>query len=471
MDYFSSLNASALDPDTPTLFELISAHELSDLIGPSLRYILTYYAQRHPRYLLRAATRFDELYAVCLGLVEYYHLKNWNSTFTEKFYGLKRTRVLPGGGTAAVQLPRTRRMAPDLVENLRRLTRVQVAVSLAAAVLGPYVKEKLDVKYETLKARSLVRNMETEYVRVMGPPRGIETSESPQERPTFTRAEKWRFLRDYWFYKTYPALTAAKSATTLIFYLLYMFSRRTSAHSLLDWLLGIKYSRMSSYDYELADKRAGVAPPHSHGGDGANDDDDGTPLLGKLVNALTTRAGLNSLQRGALSGLSYALPTAMFLLKFLEWWSTSDFAHKLAAKGGRGGILDGNLPVPDRKEYAPAAASSPKTSEDAGAESEDEEEEELGEPLAKGEPQAPREKYVRVSLDSSLCPLCGQPITNATAIETGAVFCYPCIYKHLESGTAADGGRCPVTGTRLLLCRYDAEHETWEVGGLRRLMV
>jgi peroxin-12 len=94
MDYFSSLSASSLDPDIPTLFELLSAHQLNDLISPSIRYILTFYAQRNPQYLLRLANKYDELYAVLMGLVEYYHLKKWNSSFTEKFYGIKRSRVL-----------------------------------------------------------------------------------------------------------------------------------------------------------------------------------------------------------------------------------------------------------------------------------------------------------------------------------------------------------------------------------------
>lgn len=421
MDYFSSLNASALDPDTPTLFELLSAKELDDLISPSLRFLVSFYAQRHPRYLLRAANRFDEIYAVGMGLVEYYHLKNWNASFTEKFYGLKRTNVL---NTAAL---RAQYAVPDLVEQRRRLTKKQVWGSLVMLIAVPYVKEKLDARFERLKGQALVRNMERERERVW------------QDR-SVTVAAKLRFETDYWFYKIYPLATSAHHLATLLFYLGFLFGK-TSSHSVSDYLLHLKFSRLGNYDYVLNDQRGQLNMTTTPGGDGESDPD--VPMIGKIVNFFTTTRGVNTVQSSALTGLSYALPTSMFLLKFLEWWSGSDSAQRLLSKSRN--VLDGDLPTP---QHLP---------------------EEMGE--SESSEKSEHEMQTHKVRDTSLCPLCGDPVTNPTVIESGITFCYPCIYKHLENGDKETGGHCPVTGQRLLQCRYSEETGDWDVGGLRRLMI
>lgn len=420
MDYFSSLNASALDPDTPTLFELLSAKELDDLISPSIRYIITFYAQRHPRYLLRVANRFDEIYGLAMGLVEYYHLKYWNSSFTEKFYGLKRTNLL---NTPAL---RAQFATPNLVEQRRRLTRKQIWGSLVMIVAVPYVKEKLDVRYERLKGQALVKDMDRERQRIQGD-RSVDLK------------TKMLFEIDYWFYKIYPLATSAHHLATLLFYLGFLFGRTTS-HSVSDYLLGIKFSRMSNFDYQLDDER-NRPPMTTGGGEDASDE----PMIAKVVNFFTTKQGLNVVQSSALSVLSYALPTSMFLLKFLEWWSGSDLAHRLASKSR--GALDDNLPTPKSLP-----------------EMEDKKRQVVDE-------KAKVHKSVSLVRDTSLCPICGERITNPTVIESGITFCYPCIYKHLENSDRETGGHCPVTGQRLLQCRFQEETSEWEIGGLRRLMI
>lgn len=460
MDYISSLNSSALDPNTPTLFELFSARELDALIGPSIRYIITFYAQRHPRYLLRLATKFDELYVFLFGIVEYYHLKNWNSTFTEKFYGLKRTRVLNSGAIST--LPRTRVAASDYVEKSLRLSKKQVWASVLMTMLGPYIKEKAEVKYQRLQARALVHNLDSEYQRVMAAPSSRTEASARRESTELlisedtntqihTKREKMQVFVDYWFYKLYPYISAGHSAITLIFYLMYLFNKASTATCLSDWLLGIQYSRMGQFDYMLADERAGK----NMSVDPQEKDDDETPLIGKLINLVKTRQGYSTIKNGIFSVLSYALPTSMFMLKFLEWWSASDVASKIISKSARG-LLEGNLPVLRNNERTLRSADKANEKQEV-----------------KSRKKVDNvEKLVR---DTSLCPLCGSLIANPTVIESGVVCCYPCIYKYLESApppTESDvGGRCPVTGARLLQCQYNSETETWEVGGLRRLMV
>lgn len=72
MEYYSSLDASQLDSERPTLFELISANQLESLLSPSLRYILVHYASKYPRYLLQLNNNFDELNLLLRSFIEWY---------------------------------------------------------------------------------------------------------------------------------------------------------------------------------------------------------------------------------------------------------------------------------------------------------------------------------------------------------------------------------------------------------------
>lgn len=403
MDYYSSLNASSLDPDVPTLFELLSAKQLQNLISPSIRYILTYYAQRYPQYLLRFANKYDELYALIMGLVEYHHLNSWNSSFSEKFYGIKRTRVMNTLGL------RTRTAAPRKFEDHRRLSRKQVLWSLFFLIGAPYIKEKLSYRYEVVNGRYMFRSIETDRneVRKSGDWKAIA-----------------RFEFDYLLLKTYPVINSFESGVSLIFALLYLFSY-TSASSSVDYILGMKYSRLNSMDYNRQEALSRLKQPLFQ--------DPNESLPNKIVDFLASGRALVATKDAVLSGLSYTLPTSMFLLKFLEWWYASDLARQVT-KRARGDLLE-HLPRP---------------SQDYGVES--------------------RQKYQQLG-HGQVCPICGKEMENPTVIETGYVFCYRCIYNHLDSANRKTRGRCPVTGQRLLSCRYSESSKEWKLGGLRRLMI
>lgn len=412
MDYFSSLNASSLDPDIPTLFELLSAHQLNDLISPSIRYILTFYAQRHPQYLLKLANKYDELYSVLMGLVEYYHLAKWNSSFTEKFYGLKRTRVL---NTSAL---RTRNASPQLLETQKRLNKKQILGSLFFIIGLPYIKEKLEARYETLKGRYMFRSIESDRNAVYD---------------DGNWKDKMKFEFDSILLKTYPTISMTNSLVCLAFYLAFLF-QKTTASSPADMILGTKFSRLTQFDYARAEQDGQSLS--------SNSEEDNTPVLQRIANKITTGQGIFDAKDLLLSGFSYALPTSMFLLKFLEWWYSSDFAHQMSKKTrGSNPDDDDNLPVPDSRDTSGKLQLS-----------------QLSDKL----PNIARK---------GLCPLCHSEITNPTIIETGVVFCYPCIYRHLENCDREKGGRCPVTGQRLLDVRFNDTTEEWEIGGLRRLML
>ncbi|ODQ65039.1 hypothetical protein NADFUDRAFT_51638 [Nadsonia fulvescens var. elongata DSM 6958] len=452
MDYYSSLNSSSLDPDTPTLFELLSSHQLESLISPSIRYILVHYAQHNPRYLLKLVHWFDEIYAALLGGVEYYHLKNWNAGFMEKFNGLKRTQVL----NPILSAGRTQMNVPSLVNDSRRLTRSQIIGSLLCMVGGPYIKEKLTVRYESLTGKYLGKDLEEERARVWS-------------TGSLSKQAKLQFEIDYRFLKLYSVVNFSFSTVSLVFSLFYLFSK-TPFHSISDYLLGIKFSRMTAYDYILDRKRSELASPSAG---------DSFP-----------RKASSHIRNGVLNVLDGLLPSSIFLLKFLEWWYSSDYIKRLYKKTRRIATIrngqsqspqpeddivnDDNLPVPKRsKMIMPLKYNIEDSSEDSSENDNENESEsnELHERKSKSDKNQRHDSKIEPLLphliSTALCTLCAKVITNPTIIETGTVFCYPCIFNHLKE----NGNYCPKTGQELLLCRWNDENEEWDVGGLRRLII
>lgn len=140
-----------------------------------------------------------------------------------------------------------------------------------------------------------------------------------------------------------------------------------------------------------------------------------------------------------LDSLKILLPTSIFFLKFLEWWHASDFARQLSAK------TTASIELPPPWTIPP-----PASDED----SEDEE----------GLLERQGRKLVKLPTDTRICAICSEELTNPTAVQTGYVFCYPCIFRWVQEGEEEPGsgkGGCPVTGVRLL----------GGTDGLRRLMV
>ena len=100
MSFFSNLPATATSNSGegvsslfPTIFEIVSSQEIDELLPASIRYILTnYWISRYPSWTtLQVNNYFEEWFGVGVqGLVEWYHIDKYNSTFVDKFYGLQR---------------------------------------------------------------------------------------------------------------------------------------------------------------------------------------------------------------------------------------------------------------------------------------------------------------------------------------------------------------------------------------------
>lgn len=381
MDYYSSLDPRSLN-STPTLFEIVSSDELSGLLSPSLRYIIVHYAQKYPRQLLPLALKFDEINLALRGLLEWYFLRKWNATFTDKFYGLKRASKVNVEVVNQDQIF-------NLIETQRRLSSVQIVGTLVNTVGVSYVREKLDVLYEQLMVKVTLRQL---------------------------KITNWKSWLKVWFVKLYPKLKKLLRLLNLLCQIVYL-SGGSKSPSIIDWLLSIEYSRITQFDHELHEKKKKGASPEI-----GIDRSSATrpPSFGQEFLSVATRY-YEPVQAFAGQVSTTAFPLAIFVLKFLEWWNSSEFASKLSNQR-----FDKDIPPPP-VQY----------------------------PLQ----------------NSSKCPLCNEDITNHAIIETGYVFCYPCITRHLTEGDAKHGGRCPITGQKLLGCRYDYASKEWKVDGIRRLII
>lgn len=446
MEYYSSLDASQLSSNTPTLFELISARQLESLLSPSLRYILVHYATKYPYYLLRIMHNFDELNLIIRSFIEWYFLKYWQGSFTENFYGLKRVRSTPLASNK-YNSEKLTQFAPSVVEERRRISLLQEFVSLIEVTGTAYVSEKLNYWYEIWYPKYITNGL---------------VPQQPDSRKEIIACDlKKKFVE--WF----PLVQSLFRTGNFITVLLYL-GGRSKSPSLLMTLFKINYARLSQHDYSKYESKL-----HS-GGEKQN-----------LIHPPSSSAQIFSALKATIFRPSWKViryifgtffPAAIFTLKFLEWYNSTNFAQKISKSSDS--MLQNVLP--------------PLTT------------------LSKI--QSREKKKPTLYKSGKNCPLCKNEISNPAIIETGYVFCYSCIYNYLSEShkiigrrkkTAQqdaeesevsdfsdeneqgrdedkdvsiaiynidDGGRCPITGKKLLGCKWNTLKEEWEIEGIRRLI-
>ncbi|KAJ3279888.1 ubiquitin-protein ligase peroxin 12 [Borealophlyctis nickersoniae] len=285
MEFLSSIGAAS-DPYRPSVFELVAQDKMRELLQPALRYVLTVYAQRYPRYLLRLVNRHEELYAVIMLLIEGHYLKEWNASFAENFYGLKR---VPANQPSRRKV---KGMSPS-----------QARWSLFFLVGLPYVKCKMDEAYE----------------KVSGGPGGhifgsLFANEEDQARPDEPLSAKLKRGGKHAFRVAYPYLHALYQALVFLHQIGYIYGK-TEYYSPWLRLSGLTLRRMSQKDFKAhADRQQAARQAQS-----------------AALQNLSSAGKLRYLLRIALSRgfdfLKYALPMSIFFFKFLEWWYSSEY-HK-----------------------------------------------------------------------------------------------------------------------------------------------
>ncbi|CAB4444732.1 unnamed protein product [Rhizophagus irregularis] len=331
MEFMSDISSGA-DIYRPSLFELLAQEKLRALIQPAVRYILSVYAQRYPRYLLRIVNRFDEFYAVAMLLIERQYLKNYYASFAESFYGLKRIRLI----NTKIDLPEA---APDV--DLQKLRNSDMWRSL----------------FFWLEFRGTFSRVHN-------------------GRQLNCKERVHRFIRNL-FKILYPWLNALYHGSILLYNVLYLYDK-TRCYTPWLSLMGIEVRRMSAQDYferRLNSTRNNLSTK-------------------TLLQA--TRNFLSIILSDLLNFLKSLLQMSIFFSRFLEWWYSSEYARRPG--------IENRVDVPPPDIIAP----DPR-----------------GIPL----PESP-----------NVCPICTNLLTNTTALPSGYVFCYPCIFSYIE-----DYERCPIT--------------------------
>lgn len=417
---FGRLQPSALKhrlQNADAFLELLSEQQLSALIPPSLRYLLVLATHRRPRYLLHVLNSFDELYALLSLAVERHFLVTYGGSFTENFYGLKRERVLRIKGGEA---PRARLRAPELLRETLRLRTRDVWNNIVVIVGIPYIKRKLDDSYGIHVPQATI--LGPSYNRDALPP-------NPSIRQRILYCYKW-FLRN-----VYPSVNAAYYFSLLAFNLAYLFDNTKYSSPFL-WLIGTRIRRLSEADHRafaLAGQKHPIKPTQGARPGQSNS------IFNPYTFALTIYPRL-------LSSLKILLPTSIFALKFLEWWHASDFARQLSRKAVEGlelppPIVSG---LPQKSFRRPTSApTSPQLTTSQNTVS-------LSSPShSHALPPNPRPSRHRPPISSithlpiltvpapspstsSICPICLHTIQTPTAVQTGYVFCYTCIFKWVD---------------------------------------
>lgn len=462
MEFYSSLDASQLDSETPTLFELISAHQLEHLLSPSLRYILVYYTTRYPRYLLKINNRFDELNLLFRGFIEWYFMTYWQGSFTENFYGIKRVNQTPLA-SADINLSKLTQLSPSMVEERRELTPLQKAVSIFEVVGTAYIGEKLNYYYDIWYTRMVTNQL----------------IESELFTPEENRKIRWKRR----FVEIFPYVQGGYRFANFVTTLAYLAGVLKSP-SLLTFLFRIDFARLNQHDYQKYES-----------GTNYKSDRDvvnrvGPARIAELAWRIIRRNLTGPLGRILKYILGTFFPVAIFGLKFLEWWNSLGFSAKL--NKNQGSQFDFNLPAPSTLTQAIQKSRHAKSNE-----------------------------RTPIYRSGSFCPICKKPITNPAVIETGYVFDYTCIFNYLQNShkivaekikqrkegheddddlyedeledeyeekkkikkkeehdaeneevhiDISKGGRCPITGRKLLGCKWNLLREEWDISGIRRLV-
>ncbi|KAK7061450.1 ankyrin repeat protein nuc-2 [Favolaschia claudopus] len=354
MEFFHDVGS---DPLKPSLFELVAQEQLRDLLQPALKYVLAVFAQQYPRYLLRIVNRHEEFYALVMLFVERHYLTKHrkyhsrDASFSENFYGLKRRR------RPFIDAERAQ-AAVGGIPSGEKLRAQEITRSLLFLVGMPYLRAKAQDYYEEL---------------------GGGLSSEAYDLIDQSRVQRdsglWRRL----FKTIYPWLNTSFELWLLVYNIAYLFGRTPFYRPWLSWI-GTDLRRLGVEDFRAS---AAVKTPSTKSN---------TPLawIRRLIFASP---------QALFESLKLLLPTAIFFVKFLEWW----YSPGSPARSFSTSPLGPAVPPP---RMLP--------------------------PHPQGIPFNPQ-SYGK-------CPICLDPIKNATALPSGYVFCYRCVYDHVTKL-----GKCPVT--------------------------
>ncbi|XP_044260896.1 peroxisome assembly protein 12 [Tribolium madens] len=134
----NAANFTFTSQNKPSIFEIIASKSLNDTLHPALQKIALFLATNCPQKFNWLGKYYDELFLLLNCGLQYGYLRNYDATFSENFYGLKR-----------------------VLDNDNQLTSHHRRISLLFCVFLPYFKRKLDEKvalYRLENADGCLRN-------------------------------------------------------------------------------------------------------------------------------------------------------------------------------------------------------------------------------------------------------------------------------------------------------------------------
>eukprot|EP01122_Echinamoeba_exundans_P007236 TRINITY_DN2175_c0_g1_i1.p1 TRINITY_DN2175_c0_g1~~TRINITY_DN2175_c0_g1_i1.p1 ORF type:complete len:359 (+),score=52.42 TRINITY_DN2175_c0_g1_i1:69-1145(+) len=335
-------NFNTTDASHPSFFEMFIQTQMMPSLKPALKYVLAVLSQKYPR--IEGSLKWaDEIFYGALFVIERHYLKNYDGSFSENFYGLRRAPVTVDG------------KAPPP-------TRAQKQASLFFLVIVPYLKDKLDQYY----ARRFGGGHEHDF--------GYSAAYYVA-RDQANQSRLWKFLLVL-FKKFYPALSAIYEGIFFVYQLLYMYNHTVFYTPFLH-LQGLTVKRVSAHDLMQQSQREATKKM----------------LRSNLGLLKTLLLSFSDAGHKLLDFFKYLLPTTIFVFKFLEWWYSE---NRLSTNA------EPIPPPPDAPKKSSGGAVVPK--------------------------------------DKTICPLCNNKRTNPAMSVGGFVFCYPCLFNHVQMHN-----KCPVT--------------------------
>ncbi|KAJ7667694.1 cyclin-dependent protein kinase inhibitor [Mycena polygramma] len=329
MEFFNDVGS---DPLKPSLFELVAQEQLRDLLQPALKCLL------NDIRAISCVSSTDTKNSMLLSCYSWRGIISRNITRLSRrnFYGLKRRR------RPFIDTERAHAAVGGIPpgESLRA---EEIARSLLFLVGVPYLRAKAQDYYEELG--------------------GLDTDGSSD--PSITRdSNLWRRT----FKSVYPWLNTSFELWLLVCNIAYLFGQTPFYRPWLSWI-GIDLRRLGVEDFRTA-----AAAKKKYAGSPNN-------LLAWI------RRLIFMSPQALFESLRLLLPTAIFFVKFLEWW------------------------------YSPGSpARSFSTSP-------------LGPAVPPPRMLPPHPQGIQFhSQNYGKCPICLDNIKNATALPSGYVFCYRCAY-------------------------------------------
>ncbi|OWZ78711.1 peroxin-12 [Cryptococcus neoformans Tu401-1] len=371
------------DVNAPSLFDLLAQEQLRDLFHPVLRYILSYLAQRYPRYFLRLLNHHEETFALLLLIVEKHHLERHNASVSEHFYGL---RLVPSRAFISPRLDslsQAQLINSPLATNLTRKQRWGILIFIVGL---PYVRARAQDYFERLS--------------------GIENDEIQLDEDGEASIQSLS-KSQHIFKLLYPYLNLLLDISFLGYDIAYLFSK-------------IPYWRPW---YRLLNLRIT------------------RPLFLSPPSPLHTTT---SSSRSALSSLSLPplLPPLLLTLKLSQWWYSPSSPRALSPlsrsgsglQGGRGGISVAEVHksiLPPRAVNILSSLSLFPFSQTQNKSHADDDEQEYKRKGERTEIHIPPAKF-------GICPLCNKAWANPAILPSGWVICWKCGWDAVEDDKECD---------------------------------